>query len=253
MTVFRRPEAHALQSSQSRTSVKPSTTSHRRDHLPQVNRLSYRHPHKLGEHRRIQPHPTSTTIPSQHLLHVASLARSTVLFHSLGHHSSISLAVSLARDRGDTSSQVTLVTPPGLLDSCARSITTHQVTPSRVSSQHVGILVIRSRATVPWHLPGIRTSPSHHVHAVIQLVHGRVLAADVVLPVPVEHALAHGHLPTPVRHVPLASILGITLVLVEASALIMRLGHEASTTADSVSNLASHNRHIIATRVTVLG
>jgi len=161
--------------------------------------------------------------------------------------------VGLARDRGDASSKVTLVTPPGILNSSARSIATHQVTPSRVCSQHEGILVIRSRAAIPRHLPGIRASPSHHVHAVVQLVHGRVLAADVVLPVPVEHALAHGHLPTPVRHVPLASILGIALVLVQASALVMRLGHEASTTADSVSNLSSHNRHIIATRVAVLG
>merc|ERR1719315_841486 len=47
MTVFRRPEAHALQSSQSCTSIKSSTTRHRRDNLSKVNGLSNWHSHQL--------------------------------------------------------------------------------------------------------------------------------------------------------------------------------------------------------------
>jgi len=248
VTVLRRSEAHALQSSQSSTTIKSSTTRHRRDNLSKVNGLSNWHSHQLREHRRI--HPSSSSEPSKHLLHVASLTRCTVLLHSLWHHGSVGFTVCLTRNWGYSSAHVTRMATPSPLNSCTWSITTHQVSPCRVSSQHESILVIRSRTAVTRHLPRFRTSSSHHVHAIVQLIHCRVLAADVVLPVPVEYAPRH--LPTPLRHLPLTSILIIAFVLVEASALVVRLGHEASTAADCVSNLPFHHRNIVAVRVTVL-
>jgi len=88
-----------------------------------------------------------------------------------------------------------------LLNCLARSIATDQV--RLISREYVSILVIRSRATLPVHLPSAGTLSFHHVHAVLLDV--GLLAADVVLPVPVQDAL--GPLPVMPTSFPFARII----------------------------------------------
>jgi len=163
--------------------------------------------------------------------------------------------VNLARYRRYTSTHITPMTTPSSLYGCAGSIAAHQVIFARLGTQHEGILVIWGRAAITRYLPGSRASSSHHVHAVIQLVHGRVLAADIVLPVSVQNTFPHSHPSSSVSpgYFPLAGILGITATLVKILALAVGLSHEGTATADSIGHLASHHSHIVTIGVAVLG
>jgi len=258
MAVLRRSKPHSLQSCQSCSTIQASAPSHGGDNLTKVDGFSHGHSHQLRKHRRIQPtsHTTHTSHPSQQLLHISSLPRSTVLSDLPRHHSTISCAVSLPTHRRSPCGEVTLLSSPGTLYSSAGSIAADQVTPCRVSAEQATILVIRSRAAVTWHLPRLGTSPRHHVHTVLQLVHVGVLAADVVLPVPVESAFrAPNHnLPLGLRVIPGLSTLPFTRVLSIASTPVQVLALVVLLPAtDGVSNLAPHHRHVVTVGVAVLG
>jgi len=258
MAVLRRSKPHSLQCCQSCATIQASAPCHGRDNLTKVDGFSHGHSHQLRKHRGVQAtsHTTHTSHSSQQLLHIPSLARSTVLSHLPRHHSPVSRAVSLPTHSRGPCGEVTLLSSPGTLYSRAGSIAADQVTPGRVSAEQATILVIRSRAAVTWHLPRLGTSPRHHVHTVLELVHVGVLAADVVLPVPVESAFRapNNNPPLGLRIVPGLSTLPFTRVLsiapspVQVLALVVLL-----PATDSVSNLASHHRHVVTVGVAVLG
>jgi len=254
MAVLRRSKPHSLQCSQSSATIQASTPCHGWDNFTKVDRFSHRHPHQLRQHRRIQPHPTSHT--THQLLHISSLARGTVLSHLSRHHRPVSSAVSFPTHCRCSCCEVTLLSSPCSLYSCAGSVTANKIPPSRISAQQPSILVVRNRATVTWYLPRLRAFPSHHVHTVIKLVHVGIFAADVVLPIPVERTFrAASHHPLPsLRVIPCLSTLPFTRVLGIAPCLVKVLAPIVLLPAtDGVSNLASHHRHIITLGVAVLG
>jgi len=164
--------------------------------------------------------------------------------------------VSLPSHSRGSSGEVTLLSSPRTLYSSAGGIAADQVTSGRVRAEHASILVIRSRAAVAWHLPRLGTFHRHDVHTVLELVHVGVLAADVVLPVPVESAFraADHNLPLQIRVVlglstlPFTRVLSIAPSPVQVLALVVLL-----TATDGVSNLASHHLHVVTVGVAVHG
>merc|ERR1711942_115371 len=186
MIILRCPKSKTLQSCQCSTSIKSSTSRHSRNYFPQVYRFPYRHTHQLRKHRRIQSTASKSTSATSHQpTQERSLARSTIFLHSRWHLRPISCTLRSARHWMDTSSKVTLRSSPSLFDGSARCIAANEVTPFRIASQHIRILVVGSWAAITWNLPRLRTSSRHQVHAIIQLVQIRVLAADIVSFVPI--------------------------------------------------------------------
>merc|ERR1719312_1051360 len=186
MIILRCPKSKTLQSCQCSTSIKSSTSRHSRNYFTQVYRFPYRHTHQLRKHRRIQSTTSkSTSATSNQPTQERSLARSTIFLHSCWHLRPISCTLRSARHWMDTSSKVTLRSSPSLFDGSTRCIAADEVTPFRIASQHIRILVVGSWAAITWNLPRLRTSSRHQIHAIIQLVQIRVLAADIVSFIPI--------------------------------------------------------------------
>merc|ERR1719147_483237 len=186
MIVLRCPKSKTLQCCQCSTSIKSSTSRHSRNYFPQVYRFPYRHTHQLRKHRRIQTSASKSTSATSHqATQERSLPRSTIFPHSRRHLRPISCTLRSARHWMDTNSKVTLRSSPSLFDGSTRCIAADEVTPFRIASQHICILVVGSWAAITWNLPRLRTSTRHQVHAIIQLVQIRVLTADIISFVPI--------------------------------------------------------------------